>query len=137
MTGMTTVPVASFELTTSDLATVDDDDFGALCRQIGREVLTPRWSALLAHPARRAGVAVAADGELVGVARVFHKAGDVTEVYLAVAEAWRRQGVATRLVDEVSRRLEGREINLVSAASDGATVHRLRPRFATPVRAAS
>lgn len=70
MTGMSTLPVVSFDLNTRDLAAVPDAEFDALCRQIGREVLMPRWSSMLSHPARRRGLAAYADGELVGLARV-------------------------------------------------------------------
>ncbi len=70
MTGMSTLPVVSFDLNTRDLAAVPDAEFDALCRQIGREVLTPRWSSMLSHPARRRGLAAYADGEPVGLARV-------------------------------------------------------------------
>ena len=136
MTGMTTLPVVSFDLSTRDLAAVPDAEFDALCRQIGREVLTPRWSSMLSHPARRTGLAAYVDGELVGVARVWHRAGDVTEVYLAVDPTRRHHGVATRLVNELTAATGDRDATLVAA--DGATVHHLRSRrWVTPVRVAS
>jgi GNAT superfamily N-acetyltransferase len=56
------------------------------------------------HRDREAIVAVA-DGEIVGVARYFRQPGsDTAEMAVVVADAWQRQGLATRMLGALAER---------------------------------
>jgi RimJ/RimL family protein N-acetyltransferase len=55
------------------------------------------------HRDREAVLAVV-DGEIVGVARYFRQtAGDAAELAVVVADAWQRQGLATRMVTALAQ----------------------------------
>lgn len=97
MVDMSTTPVLSFDLDLVPLGAIDDADLHAFGAGLPGPVAP--WHAQLLHPARPLGVAAVVEGELVGVARLVRRTEEGREVMVAVAEAWRHQGVGARLWD--------------------------------------
>jgi RimJ/RimL family protein N-acetyltransferase len=80
----------------------------------------------------REAVAAVVDDEIIGVARYVRRAGtDTAEVAVVVADAWQRQGLATRMLGvlgELARAAGVRQFNLEMQA-DNTAVLRLVRRF--------
>jgi RimJ/RimL family protein N-acetyltransferase len=83
------------------------------------------------HIHREAVLAVV-DGEIVGVARYArHRIEDPAEVAVVVADAWQRQGIATRLIRALADRARAAGIDrfTMSMQSDNAAVLALMRRI--------
>jgi GNAT superfamily N-acetyltransferase len=106
MDDMSTTPVLSFDLDVIPLASIDDADLHDLVT--GLSGPSAPWHAQLLHPARPMGVAAVVDGEVVGVARLVRRTDTGREVLVAVADAWRRQGIGGRLWSEAVALVEAR-----------------------------
>lgn len=113
MARMSTTPVLSFDLEVAPLAAVADEDLLALVTALPGP--TAPWHAQLLHPARPLGVAAVVDGEVVGVARLVRRTGAAREVLVAVAPAWRHQGIGGRLWAEAVALVEARGERAVPA----------------------
>lgn len=106
MNRMSTTPVLSFDLQVVPLAAVADDDVYGLVAALSDP--SAPWHAQLLHPSRPLGVAAVVDGELVGVARLVRRTTEGREVLVAVAPAWRHQGIGGRLWAEAVALVEAR-----------------------------
>jgi GNAT superfamily N-acetyltransferase len=127
MEPMSTTPTPSFDLDVVPLAAIGDD---ALFRLVAGLPGAAGWQAQLLHPARPVGLAAVVDGEVVGVARVVRRTEAGREVLVAVAEAWRHEGIGARLWCEAVALVEARaEVAVPAVEPPSATVHRL-PRQA-------
>jgi RimJ/RimL family protein N-acetyltransferase len=83
------------------------------------------------HHDREAVVAVL-DGEIVGVARYARRSGaDTAEIAVVVADAWQRQGVATRMLSALTALAEPAGIRqfTLSMQADNRAALRLLQRF--------
>jgi GNAT superfamily N-acetyltransferase len=78
------------------------DDLGREPRYFGPTAVprpSARWRSMLCHPAAVHGVAALVDDELVGMVRFAARPLAGVDLYIAVAGPWRRQGIATSLIE--------------------------------------
>ena len=85
----------------------------------------------------REAVAAVVDGEIVGVARYFRQASsDTAEVAVVVADAWQRQGLATRMLASLAElaRSAGIERFAITMQADNRPAQSLLRRFSSRAR---